>query len=94
MNKLDGFPSVYYITLEESTERQEYIQKQFAEYNITPIPLKSKRYAEADDVIEGEHIDVIWPAARGVCASHLKAIKKWYNETEEPYAFFCEDDVS
>lgn len=94
MNKLDEFPSVYYITLEESTERQEYIQKQFAEYNITPIPLKSKRYAEADDVIEGEHLNVIWPAARGVCASHLKAIKKWYNETEEDYAFFCEDDVS
>jgi GR25 family glycosyltransferase involved in LPS biosynthesis len=94
MNKLDGFPSVYYITLEESTERQEYIQNQFSEYNITPIPLQSKRYAEANDIIEGEYIDVIWPAARGVCASHLKAIKKWYSDTEESYAFFCEDDVS
>lgn len=94
MNKLDGFPSVYYITLEESIERQEYIQRQFSEYNITPIPLKSRRYAESNDIIEGEYLHVIWPAARGVCASHLKAIKKWYQETEEDYAFFCEDDVS
>jgi GR25 family glycosyltransferase involved in LPS biosynthesis len=94
MNKLDEFPSVYYITLEESTERQEYIKKQFAEYDIKPIPLKSKRYAESDDIIEGEFLDVVWSAARGVCASHLKAIKKWYTETEESYAFFCEDDVS
>jgi GR25 family glycosyltransferase involved in LPS biosynthesis len=94
MNKLDEFPSVYYITLEESTERQEYIKKQFTEYDIKPIPLKSKRYAESDDIIEGQFLDVVWPAARGVCASHLKAIKKWYNETEESYAFFCEDDVS
>ena len=94
MNKLDQFPSVYYITLEESLDRQTYIKNQFKEYNITPIPLQSKRYAEANDIIEGEYIDVIWPAARGVCASHLKAIKKWYQETEEPYAFFCEDDVS
>lgn len=92
--KLNGFPSVYYITLEESIQRQNYIEEQFKKNNINPIAIKSKRYAESDDIIEGEHLHVIWPAARGVCASHLKAIKKWYSETDEEYAFFCEDDVS
>jgi GR25 family glycosyltransferase involved in LPS biosynthesis len=94
MNKLEGFPSVYYITLEESLDRQKHITEQFKNYNIQPNAIKSKRYAESDDVIEGEHLHAVWPAARGVCASHLKAIKKWYTETDEEYAFFCEDDVS
>jgi GR25 family glycosyltransferase involved in LPS biosynthesis len=30
----------------------------------------------------------------GCVVSHLKAIRKWYEETDEDYAFFCEDDLS
>jgi GR25 family glycosyltransferase involved in LPS biosynthesis len=31
---------------------------------------------------------------RGPVTSHLKAIKKWYESTDEQYTFFCEDDLS
>ena len=34
------------------------------------------------------------PGTIGCAVSHLKAIKKWYDETDESYAFFCEDDLS
>ena len=34
------------------------------------------------------------PGTIGCAVSHLKAIKKWYEETDEEYAFFCEDDLS
>lgn len=32
--------------------------------------------------------------AEGPVTSHLKAIKQWYNNTDEEVAFFCEDDLS
>lgn len=31
---------------------------------------------------------------KGPVTSHLKAIKEWYENSNEPYTFFCEDDLS
>ena len=94
MNKLKGFPTVYYVTLEEDTERQRLLTDAFAKYGITPIPLKSKRFNETSDVITGKHIADLTGPTRGCITSHIKAIREWYNTTEESYGFFCEDDLS
>jgi predicted O-methyltransferase YrrM len=32
--------------------------------------------------------------SKGPVTSHIKAIKNWYDSTNEEYAFFCEDDLS
>jgi glycosyltransferase involved in cell wall biosynthesis len=93
-NKLDGFPSVYYVSLEECKDRQDNIEKQFAEYGITPTSIISKRFAESDDEITGKFLDQMNGGTTGCVISHLKAIRKWYEETDEDYAFFCEDDLS
>ena len=93
-NKLENFPSVYYISLEESTDRQKNLEKQFAEYGITPTAIISKRYSESDDEITGKFLDQMNGGTIGCAVSHLKAIRKWYEETDEEYAFFCEDDLS
>ena len=34
MNKLEGFPSVYYLSLEESIDRRNHLKEQFKEYGI------------------------------------------------------------
>ena len=94
MNKLENFPSVNYITLEESVERQNSIESQFAKYNIVPKSLVSKRYSESDDIVKGNFVHSMDPGTIGCAVSHLKTIKKWYQETDEDYAFFCEDDLS
>lgn len=94
MNKLENFPSVYFISLEESIDRRHNIETQFKNYNIIPIPIISKRYSESDDTVIGNHIHSMDPGTIGCAVSHLKAIKKWYEETDEEYAFFCEDDLS
>ena len=94
MNKLENFPSVNYITLEESVERQDNIESQFAKYNIVPKSLVSKRYSESDDIVKGNFVHSMDPGTIGCAVSHLKTIKKWYQETDEDYAFFCEDDLS
>ena len=93
-NKLENFPSVYYVSLEESTDRQKNLEKQFAEYGITPTAIISKRYSESDDEITGKFLDQMNGGTIGCAVSHLKAIRKWYEETDEEYAFFCEDDLS
>jgi GR25 family glycosyltransferase involved in LPS biosynthesis len=93
-NKLENFPSVYYVSLEECKDRQDNIERQFAEYNITPTPIISKRFAESDDEITGKFLDQLNEGTTGCVISHLKAIRKWYEETDEDYAFFCEDDLS
>ena len=93
-NKLKDFPTAYYISLEESVDRQKNITEQFSQYGITPIPIISKRFAESDDIVTGKYLHQLNAGTTGCCVSHLKAIKEWYNTTNEDYAFFCEDDLS
>jgi GR25 family glycosyltransferase involved in LPS biosynthesis len=93
-NKLKNFPSVYYVSLEECKDRQQNIEKQFAKYDIQPTAIISKRFAESDDEITGKFLDQMNGGTMGCVVSHLKAIRKWYEETDENYAFFCEDDLS
>ena len=87
MNKLEGLTSVRYITLEDDHTRQELLTKQFQQYNITPIPIKSKRFDESDDVITGKHVNQLTDPVKGCTVSHLKAFKDWYYNTDEPVKF-------
>lgn len=94
-NKLLNFPSVYYTTLQESIERQNNIKSTFFKFGIENYyELISKRLSESNDKISGKYLSYIDNGTIGCCTSHLKMIKKWYYETDEPYAFFCEDDLS
>jgi GR25 family glycosyltransferase involved in LPS biosynthesis len=92
--KLKGLSSVRYVTLEDDTARQELLTKQFQQYNITPIPIKSKRFSESDDILTGKFVNSLTDPVKGCTVSHLKAFKDWYYNTNEPYGFFCEDDLS
>lgn len=92
--KLDGIYSVYYITLEESIDRQRELQKQFSWYGITPKSIISKRFSESDDKISGKYLYTLNDGTKGCCVSHLKAINQWYKNTDDDYGFFCEDDLS
>lgn len=94
-NKLEGFPqSVWYASLEESSERRENFESQCKKYNIKAIPLISKRLSESNDIIKGENVDQLNDGTKGCCVSHLKMIKEWYENTDDDYGFFAEDDLS
>jgi GR25 family glycosyltransferase involved in LPS biosynthesis len=95
MNKLEGFPTVYYLSLEESLDRRIDLEKQFHDYGIENIHgVVSKRFAECDDIIHGKFVHELTDASKGCCTSHMKCIKRWLTETNEPIGFFCEDDLS
>jgi glycosyltransferase involved in cell wall biosynthesis/GR25 family glycosyltransferase involved in LPS biosynthesis len=94
-NKLDGFPTIYYMSLDESEDRRLHLHNQFASYGITDlVPIISKRFHECDDKVYGEQLHILDSGTIGCVVSHIKAIRKWYEETEDDYAFFCEDDLS
>ena len=94
-SKLNGFPTVYYISLEEDVDRRTNLIKTFNEYGVKNINgIISKRYKECNDILHGRHLNTIDDITKGCFTSHMRAIKKWLNETDEPIAFFCEDDLS
>ena len=95
MNKLDKFPKIYCASLFESEDRRKNFKNQFLKYNIEDINfLLSERQFEDDPSVSGELTFLLNLGTIGATVSHLKMIKKWYDETNEPYAFFCEDDLS
>ena len=93
-DKLKNFPKAYYMSLEECTDRQFNIKKQFDEYGVSLGAVISKRFHECNDVLTGEYLHQLNAGTAGCCVSHLKAIKHWYDNYDDDYAFFCEDDLS
>ncbi len=93
-DKLKGFPTPYYVSLEECSDRREELEGQFSKYGISPRSIISKKFSDCDDKLTGKYLDTLNDGTKGCCVSHLKAIKDWYETTDENYGFFCEDDLS
>jgi hypothetical protein len=94
-SKLKNFPPLHFISIEESVDRRNSLYNQFKKYNITNItPHIYKKYSDEDHVITGKDSESLIGSGRGPLTSHLKTVKDWYYNTDEEYAFFCEDDLS
>lgn len=115
--KLKNFPSINFISIEESEDRRKALYKNFEENGIDISKVNPnifKRYTKGHDKIKFPHesnlkfnrgdevlnldsiideIEKCHPSYMGVIISHLKAIKNWYENTNEEYAIFCEDDI-
>lgn len=95
MKKLSGLKTAHYVTLEESIDRQKNIESSLYDNGVeNVVAIKSKRFSESDDIITGKYVYQLNDGTKGCCVSHLKAIKSWYESTDEEYGFFCEDDLS
>ena len=95
MKKLSDANTVYFVSLEESTDRRKKLEEGFEKHGAKNVKsIISKRFAEADDKVTGKYLHQLNDGTKGCCVSHLKAIKDWYDTTDEEYGFFCEDDLS
>jgi hypothetical protein len=93
--KLKNFPPINFISVDKSEDRRNLLYEKFANYNLTNIrPHIFEVYNDEDHHYIGESFRELNGIGRGPTTSHLKAIKDWYFDTEEEYAFFCEDDIS
>jgi len=108
LNKLKNFPTINFISVEDRPSRRNKllntIDTNFGELKTSPNIFK--RYAPGDykikfpkkdwfisfnhSAIYGENSN----GFIGAVTSHLESIKKWYENTDEEYGFFCEDDLS
>ena len=95
ISKLKNLPPVHYINVEYCTERREILHQKFAQFGIENITGHIfQKYDNSQHEIISDYIDRLSIGSRGPVTSHLKAIKEWYDNTEEEVAFFCEDDLS
>ena len=93
--KLKNFPSVNFISIEESQKRRDVLHNNFEKYEIDNVtPHIFKKYKDEDFKFVGKDCNILTDIGRAPVTSHLKAIKHWYENTEEEYTFFCEDDLS
>jgi hypothetical protein len=94
-NKLQGIEPVNFVSIEESIDRRDNLQSQFEKYEIKNlVPHIFKRYHEYDHKLNGQFVCDLHENSKGPVTSHIKAIKNWYDSTNDEYAFFCEDDLS
>jgi hypothetical protein len=97
--KLTNFPHVYYITLEDSVNRQNYMEKQLnflGVKNYTKILAFDGRihnYCE-DQNVTGKFKHQLNSGQIATTLSHLKAISEWYYHSDTPMAVFLEDDMN
>lgn len=106
--KLKNFPTINFISLSDSLDRQKCLFENFKKYEITkfiPHIFEKINESECENIVD---LDLIFNSQLyldisnygsvikyvGAITSHLKAIKKWYESNEESYAIFCEDDLS
>ena len=93
MNKLENFPTVNYINLHESVDRRLFMNSQIEKYGLKSNPYFTDRYNVFNDQIEircATESDF----QRGNNISYLNAMKRWYENTNDDYGFFCDDDMS
>ncbi len=90
-----NLPRLYYLSLEESVHRQQFMQDQFKKYGITKVhSVISPRFKNFPEPMTGYLCHALDDGMKGCIATHLKTIKNWYLEYNEPYVFICEDDIS
>jgi FkbM family methyltransferase len=97
-DKLNGFPTVNWVSLKDSVDRQKMMLDQ-----LNKLGINKHKMVEAYDgrivnykdhpIVEVKDFDDINSMQIAALISHLTGIKDWYENTDEEIGFFCEDDV-
>lgn len=88
--------SINYTSLIESEDRRAFMDAQITKYGIdTANVYLAKRLSEHKDEFNytGKNLWMMDDGGIGAVLSHLSLIKQWYENTTQPYALFCEDDI-
>jgi GR25 family glycosyltransferase involved in LPS biosynthesis len=96
-NKLKNMPKVYYFNLDNRTDRKKYMEKQFDRWGINYQRVSGTKYLASKNkewkhlIIDVKNYKLLVPIAANAI-SHLEFLKKWYEETTDPYVLLMEDD--
>jgi len=95
-HKLKGLPAIYWLNLDADTDRRFYMEEQFKYWQVENHTRISGYDGREDDVschLKGKIPDNVNQNELGCCMSHLKAIKHFYEETDDEYCLILEDDA-
>tara|TARA_B100001939_G_scaffold251870_1_gene218764 strand:- start:282 stop:1100 length:819 start_codon:yes stop_codon:yes gene_type:complete len=95
--KLKGIGPIYYLNLDEQSERRQYMEDQFKYWeieNYTRISAYDGREDDLSDIIKGIYPNLMTTGEIGCTTSHLKALKYYLETSDSPYAIIMEDDCS
>ena len=95
--KLQGMPHIYWLNLDADVQRREYMETQFDYWEITNHTRIAGYDGREDDVsahLKGRIPDNLNQGELGCCMTHLKAIKEFYENTDDDYCIIAEDDVN
>ena len=95
--KLKGLPPIYYINLDGQPERRVYMEAQFKYWeieNYTRVSAYDGRDNDLGEILKGRYPDNMLSGEVGCTTSHLKAIKLFLEESDDPCALIMEDDCS
>lgn len=95
MNKLEGLPTIHYISIEESVDRRNNFATWFNKYNTTNhVAHLFKRFEEYNYEIVGPLVHLLAEHSKGPITSHLSLLKHLYENYTDEYFFMGEDDLS
>jgi hypothetical protein len=97
--KLHGLPKVYWLTLERSYQRQEYMNHMFKKHGIEEHVMVNGFDAYVEDFrnsgfVNGNYFEQMKNTEIAISMSHIKMIKQWYDNEDSEYGFFAEDDLN
>ena len=92
--KLKGIPHIYWINLDDKTDRAEYMKEQFSYWEVenhTRISAYDGREDDLSDIITGKYPNNMSSGEIGCTTSHLKAMQLFL-ESDQDIAIMMEDD--
>lgn len=95
--KLNNIGPIYYLNLDDQTERKDHMESQFEYWgveNYTRISAYDGRQDDLSDIITGRYPEMMSSGEVGCVTSHLKALKYYLENSDSPYAVIMEDDCS
>lgn len=98
IEKLSNFPKVYYINLDDHSQRRKYMEDQFEYWGITDYTRISANDGRGDndlgEILKGTYPNLMTSGEVGCVTSHLKALKHWLDNSpeDEEYLVVMEDD--
>ena len=95
--KLNNIGPIYYLNLDDQSERRQYMEDQFKYWeikNYTRISAYDGREDDLSDILTGRYPEMMTSGEIGCVTSHLKAIKHWMETSDSPYAIIMEDDCN
>ena len=94
-SKLSDFPKTYCVSYTDDKNRRDILTKEFNQLNLpTPEFIIATKESDNKSIVKGKYIHQLNTQSLNCAVSHLKAIKEWYNNSNESYALFLEDDVT